>query len=79
MMQGAFDLAESERGVFSIAVVLAATVLVALGKITGDLWVTIVQWIAITLVASKTISGAVETIARKPQFPPSSSEAGGTH
>lgn len=61
MMQGGVDLLKSERGVFCIVLVIACTVLVALGKLTAENWIDFVKWIAITLVTSKTLTGAVET------------------
>lgn len=69
-MNGAIDLLHSERGIFSLALILAVTVLAALSIVTGDQWIDFAKWIAITLVASKTVTTAVETIvAKQPQIP----------
>lgn len=65
MMQGAKDLLASERGVFAVLLVLTITLLVVLGKLTGQDWLAFAKWIAITLIASKTITGVVETNAQK--------------
>ena len=54
---------------FCIFLALVVTVLVVLGKLTGADWITYTKWLAITLVASKTVTGAVETMAGKPQAP----------
>lgn len=62
MKQGVVDLLNSERGVLCIALVLASTVLVLLKLLTPAQWVTYTQWICVTLVASKTVTGAIETL-----------------
>lgn len=59
---GLWDLLGSERGVITIAAILGATVLVALGRLTADQWLTFVQAIVMTLIAGKTVSHAVETL-----------------
>jgi hypothetical protein len=75
MRAGTIDLLNSERGVLCLALIFAVTVLVILGKITGADWLTYTKWIAITLVASKTVTGAIETMtsAPQPQPPPTAS------
>lgn len=45
-MKGARDLIASERGWFVLAVLVAATVLVAIGKLTGADWRVIVLALA---------------------------------
>ncbi len=62
MMQGAVDLLDSERGVFALAVLLAATVLAALGTLPPADWLGIIKWIGITLIAGKTVTTAVQTV-----------------
>ena len=42
-MQGARDLIASERGWFVLAVLVAATVLVVVGKLSGGEWKTLVM------------------------------------
>ncbi len=59
-MQGARDLMSSERGVFCIVVLIAATVLVALDKLSGTAWASLVTVVAGILVASKTATGIAE-------------------
>jgi hypothetical protein len=62
MMTGATDLLESERGVVCILLLLAVTILVVLGKLTGEQWLSYTQFVVGILVASKTITGMVETV-----------------
>lgn len=71
-MKGAKDLLDSERGIFCIAAVLSVTALAVLGIVTGSQWLTFVQFVLVTLVSSKTLTGAVETITSK-TAPPSAS------
>ena len=60
-MQGARDLADSERGIFCLLLLVAATALAVLKIITGADWLMFAKWLAVTLVASKTATGAIET------------------
>ncbi len=70
-MTGAVDLMESERGVVCILVLIAVTVLAVLKVITGEQWLTYTQVIVMGLVASKTVTGAIETVtAKKTPAPP---------
>lgn len=62
MKQGVVDLLNSERGVLCLTLVLAATALVILKLLTPAQWLTYTQWICVTLVASKTVTGAIETM-----------------
>lgn len=64
-MQGARDLIASERGFFCLALLVAAFALAAMKVITGADWLTFAKWLAITLVASKTATGAIETLTSK--------------
>ncbi len=66
MKQGTIDLLSSERGTLCLLLVLASTVLVLMGKLTAEQWLTYTQWICVTLVAAKTITGAVETMKSAP-------------
>jgi len=61
-MQGLKDLFASERGVFCITILLAATALAGLKIISGADWLTFAKWLAVTLVISKTATGAIETM-----------------
>lgn len=65
MMQGGRDLIASERGFLCIVLVLTSTVLALVGKIPADQWLEYTKWIAVTLVASKTVTGAVETMVAR--------------
>ncbi len=65
-MQGARDLLGSERGAFCVVLLLAATALVVLGKLDGSAWLEFMKYLAVTLVASKTVTSALETYSAKP-------------
>jgi hypothetical protein len=82
---GAKDLWASERGVFAIALVVLVTLLLAIGRVTAEQWISYTQWIAVALIAGKTVSHAVE--ARRwqqqpnnapPTVPPASVVSGGS-
>ncbi len=75
MIGGATDLLESERGVVCILLLGAVTILVIVGKLTGDQWLTYTQLVVGILVASKTVTGVVETITNKPAAKPDSTPA----
>lgn len=62
MKQGTLDLLSSERGTICVLLVLASTILVITGFLTAEQWLTYTQWICVTLVASKTVTGAIETL-----------------
>lgn len=70
MKQGTLDLLSSERGTLCVLLVLASTILVILKILTAEQWLTYTQWICITLVASKTVTGAIETLKGPPSPPP---------
>lgn len=70
MPTGAHDLLSSERGVFAIALLIAATLLVALGRIDGTAWIDFMKYLGGALILSKTVTTAVETVTTKtPQIP----------
>lgn len=58
--QGTLDLLASERGTLCMLLVIASTLLVVTGYLTAEQWLTYTQWICVTLVASKTITGAIQ-------------------
>jgi hypothetical protein len=72
-MQGAVDLLESERGIFCLLALVAVTVLAALSVVTGADWLDFAKWLTVTLVGSKTITTAVDSLkgntASKPAPP----------
>jgi uncharacterized membrane protein YbhN (UPF0104 family) len=69
-ISGVSDLLKSERGVFCIFALLCATVLAAFQQLTTDQWLEFTKWLTAFLVASKTVTTAVETFAlKKPQIP----------
>jgi hypothetical protein len=50
-----------ERGLFCILILVAVTTLAILKIVSGADWLDFAKWLTVTLVASKTITGAVET------------------
>lgn len=61
--QGLKDLLTSERGTFCLLLVIAATALVLAGRLDTASWLTFMRWLAMLLVASKTVTGSVQTWA----------------
>lgn len=56
------DLLGSERGFFALLLVIASTVLAALGKMTIDQWQSFAIWIFGIYVGGKTVTGAVDVL-----------------
>jgi hypothetical protein len=76
---GVVDLLHSERGTFALITIVLATVLAIVGVFDGATWIELVKYLGLTLIASKTITTAVETVTlKKPQIPRPNGEAGGT-
>lgn len=71
MTTGITDLFESERGVFAILIVIAATVLVVMGVLGADSWIDLVKWIGGALIVSKTVTTAVTTVTDGKKASPS--------
>lgn len=63
------DFFKSERGVFALALLIAATVLVALGHFTSEQWKEFAQWIAAFYLGGKSLTGAAMLIANRPVTP----------
>lgn len=64
------DLWKSERGLLAVLIIVAATVLTALSKMTIDSWQTFVMGIFITYAAGKTVTGAVAILKGTSDPPP---------
>lgn len=63
---GAFaDLFKSERGLLTILLVIAATVLCAIGKLAVDDWTTYTKWALLIYTTGKTATGVVSAITGK--------------
>jgi len=60
------DLFKSERGLFALAIVIGATVLTAIGKMTVDSWQTFVTSIFGIYVGGKTVTSAVALLKASP-------------
>ena len=56
------DLWQSERGVVAIVLILGATVLMIVGRMTIDQWIDFNKWVFVTYAASKTITGSVALV-----------------
>lgn len=65
-MDGLNDLLGSERGVFALLALFAATVLAALRVIDAATWTDFVKYVAAALIASKTVTGVVELHVNRP-------------
>lgn len=66
---GLLDLLASERGVLAIMLVIVTGALVFTGRMTTEQWIEFNKWIGTVLIASKTVTTAIETM-RQPQVPP---------
>lgn len=64
MVNGLSDLLKSERGVFCILALMISAVMVAVGKMSADSWVDFMKYLTGVLVASKTVTTAVERYRR---------------
>lgn len=64
------DLWQSERGLIMVALVAAATTLTGLGIITTDQWLNYTQWLFVTYVTAKTVTGAVAIVKAAPSASP---------
>lgn len=69
------DLWKSERGLLAVLIIVAATVLTALSKMTIDSWQTFVTGIFITYAAGKTVTGAVAILKGTSDPPPAQPQA----
>jgi hypothetical protein len=69
-MAGFNDIFKSERGVFTLLVLIMVTILTAIGKVTADQWIEFTKWLTVAFISGKTISHAVETM--KPATSPTS-------
>jgi hypothetical protein len=68
-MSGGRDLLASERGMWCIALATIALALVLLEVLSGAEWVSFMQWVTITLVVSKTVTGVMTDRAAQPTGP----------
>lgn len=66
MKGGLLDLLSSERGTLCVLLVVISTILVIVGTLTADQWLDYTKWICVTLVVSKTVTGAMETMKGPP-------------
>jgi hypothetical protein len=66
-MQALKDLLKSERGLIGLALLIGATTLTALGRMSVDQWQTYSMVIFGTYVAGKTVSGVAYAITSRPE------------
>lgn len=66
-MQALTDLLKSERGLLGLALLIAATVLTALGHMSIDQWQTFSMVVFGTYVAGKTASGVAYALTSRPE------------
>jgi hypothetical protein len=59
------DLFGSERGFLALVLVIAATVLTGIGRMTVSEWQSLVVWIFGIYVSGKTVTGAIDALALK--------------
>ena len=64
------DLFESERGLFAIVLVIAATILAALGRMTVSDWQTFATTVFGIYVGGKTLTSSVAIIKGQPSADP---------
>ncbi len=62
MPAGVSDLVASERGVFALLLLFVVTILVFMGRIDVPAWIEYTKWLALALIASKTVTTAVTTL-----------------
>lgn len=75
-MSGFKDLLDSERGVFCMLVLIAATALCFAKIITGDSWMSFAKYLVVTLVASKTLTGGIDQFLGNTPQPTPTPKAG---
>lgn len=63
------NLLNSEKGVMGLALLIAASVLAAMGTIDAVAWINYTQWIFGIYAGSKAIQGAASAIANRPATP----------
>lgn len=59
------DIFKSERGFFTILLVVAATVLCAIGKLDVTDWTAYTKWALLIYTAGKTVTGGISAITGK--------------
>jgi hypothetical protein len=59
------QLIASKRSLFSLIVLGCATLLLLVGRLTGDQWIDLTKLLTTTLLVGHTVSHAVETTKRQ--------------
>lgn len=55
----------SEKGLFGVALIIACTVLTALGHVAAEAWIDYTKWIFAFYVGGKTIQGAASVLVTR--------------
>jgi hypothetical protein len=66
-VKGFSDLLGSERGVFCVLALIVASLMVATGKLTPEMWLDFMKYLTGALVASKTVTTAVQHMKKPPE------------
>lgn len=75
-MQAALsDLFSTGKGIIAMALLIGATVLTALGRMTVDQWTNFAEWIFGTYAAAKAATTIATTIAGRPTATPGATTA----
>lgn len=61
------DIWKSERGLITVTLIAAATVLCGFAIIPVQQWLDYTKWIFVTYVAAKTVTGAVGIVSTNPK------------
>jgi hypothetical protein len=70
-MRGLRDLLSSERGAWCAVVLIISIVFMLTRQLTSESWIDLIKFLTMVLVASKTVTTAVETrTLKEPQIPP---------
>lgn len=75
-MSALTGLWNSEKGILGVALIIGATLLVTLGHITADKWISYTEWIFAFYVGGKTLQGAASVLASRPAAAPAQSSSG---
>jgi len=75
ILSGIADLLTNERGIFTLALVVASMVFVLTGRMTIDQWTAYSQVVFVAYIGGHTVTSAFESRKLAPQPAPSSAPA----
>lgn len=70
------DLFNSERGFLAVLLIIAITVLAAIGVATFQQWNDFALFVFVTYTGAKTITGVTSMVTTRPQAPPATTTHG---